>query len=421
MRTGFRMAGIAFGCGVLLCGTAAADMVSALLSTGVPGYGTAPGVTVASRLRPETEPAGVRAGGFVLRPVLEEAAGYDSAPFGGIAGGSWMLGTRPSLRLDSDWSRHALGAYVAADDRRYLGAPAQSRTDWTLSAGGALDIGRGRLTLSAAHLAQHEDRTQLGALATDRPLAFRLDDARASYALAAGRWTLTPSIQVSSWRYGTATAGGAPLPQAYRDRTLLEGGLTLRYETAPRRDLLLATRVLGQGYAHPQPAQPQRTSTGYQALFGYADGDGVLRYRLLAGLESRHFAAAAYRTHTALIGEAELAWNVTGLTTLTATLTRSMEDAAQEGVSGFTWSAAKLAVDHEYRRDLLLHASAAAQRADFLQGGGQQSGYAAGVGVTWLMRRSVHVSASYDVSALRGAFPAGYTRHLALLTVRLGM
>src|SRR6185437_9496311 len=109
-------------------------------------------------------------------------------------------GTRPSLRVGSGWSRHALGAYVAADGRRYLDAPAQSRTDWTVSAGGALDIGRDRLTLSAAHLAQHEDRTQLGALATDRPLAFRLDDARASYDVTAGRWTVTPSVQVSSWR-----------------------------------------------------------------------------------------------------------------------------------------------------------------------------------------------------------------------------
>src|SRR5487761_1909939 len=153
MRIGIRLALAALTCG-LLGGRAAADMLSALLPSGVPGDGTAPGVTVASRLRPERQPPGVRAGTFVLHPVLEEALGYDSAPFGSASGGSWLFGTRPSLLVGSDWSRHALGAYVAMDDSRYLGAPAQDRTDWTASLGGALDIGRDRLTLLAAHLAQ---------------------------------------------------------------------------------------------------------------------------------------------------------------------------------------------------------------------------------------------------------------------------
>ena len=421
MRIGIQLALATFGCGVL-AGSAAADMLSALLPAGVPGYGTAPGVTVASRLRPETQPSGVRAGAFVLHPVLEEAIGYDSAPFGSASGGSWLLGTRPSLLVGSDWSRHALGAYVAMDDSRYLDAPAQSRTDFTASLGGALDIGRDRLTLSAAHLAQHQDRTQIGALATDRPVAFRLDDARASYALTAGSWTVTPNVQFASWQFSNSTLQGAPLAQNYRDRALLEGGLTLGYELAPRRDVLLVTRALTQHYLHGQPNQPERDSTGYQVLFGFTDDDGgVWRYSVLAGLESRQFAASVYRAHTAAIGEAELAWNVTGMTTLTATLTRSMEDAAQEGVAGFTYTAAKLSVDHEYRRDLLLHVSAGVQRADFLQGGGYQTGYAAGLGVTWLMSRRLHVAATYDVSAQHGAYPASYTRHLTMLTLRLGL
>ena len=419
MRCGSRLALVACGF-ALLGGTAAADMLSGLLPAGVPGYGTAPGVTIASRLHPESDAQGVRAGAFLLRPVLEEGFGYDSAPFGSVPGGSWLAGTRPSLLVSSRWSRHALGAYVAADDRRYLGQPAQSRTDGTVSLGGALDIGRDRLTLSTAHLWQHEDRTQIGALATDRPVPFQLDDARMSYALNAGRWSMTPSLQVSSWHYGDATMQGAPLPQTYRDRRLLEGGLTLDYELASRSDVLLTGRGLEQHYLAAQPGQPTRDSKSFQLLLGYAGDDGgVWRYRMLAGLETRQF--AAWSAHTGAIGEAALTWNVTGLTTVTALATRSMEDAAQEGVAGFTYSAAKLTVDHEYRRDVLLHASAAVQRADYLDGGGVQAGYAAGASATWLMNRRVHLSASYDLSVLHGSVPAGYTRQLALLTVRFGL
>ena len=113
-----------------------------------------------------------------------------------------MVGTRPSLLASSDWSRDALGLYVAADDRRDLDAPAQSRTDSTASLGGSLDIGRDRLTLAVAHIDNHEDRTQLDALPTDRPVPFQVDDARASYAWLSGRWTVTPTVEASSWHYG---------------------------------------------------------------------------------------------------------------------------------------------------------------------------------------------------------------------------
>ena len=42
-------------------------------------------------------------------------------------------------------------------------------------------------------------------------------------------------------------------------------------------------------------------------------------------------------------------------------------------------------MDHEYLRNVLLQVSAAAQRANFLQGGGQASDYSIGAGVTWLV------------------------------------
>ena len=120
------------------------------------------------------DPAGGRAAParFILHPAWEQSIGYDSNVLGGPAPlGSWVLGTRPSLLLSSDWSRDALGLYVAADDRRDLDAPAQSRTDWTASLGGSLDIGRDRLTLAVAHIDGHEDRTELDALPTDQPVA----------------------------------------------------------------------------------------------------------------------------------------------------------------------------------------------------------------------------------------------------------
>lgn len=428
MRIGWKIAALALGCG-LAGGSAAAEWLDTLFPPGVPGYGAEPGVTVASRLRPETQPEGVRDGAFILRPSWEQSIGYDSNVLGGPAPvGSWVIGTRPSLLLFSDWSRDALGAYVGADDRRDLEIPAQSRTDWTASLGGSLDIGRDRLTLAVAHIDGHQDRTDLDALPTDRPVPFQVDDLRAAYAWSSGSWTVTPNLEASSWHFDATSILGVPASQSYRDRTVLQGGTTVSYELAPQRTLVLVTRAIGQDYLHPAAGQSSLNSTGYQALAGFDYGDdAVWRYRLLLGAEHRDFAAAAFQSRSAAIAEGEIAWMPSGLTTVTAAVTRSMEDAAQEGVAGFTYTSARLTLDHELQRNLLLHASAGLQRADFLQGGARQTGYSLGGGATWLVSRRIRLSATYDLTEQRGSGSAAlpisgdYTRSLALLTLRFGL
>src|SRR5262249_25039589 len=157
---------------------------------GVPGYGTAPGVTVASRQRPSFDPIGARTGSFVLHPQVDEGLGYDSNIFGSgnRAPGSWLVGTHPSLLVGTDWSPNSIGAYVGASALRYLDQPRQSYTDWTASLGGAVSVGRDQLTVAAAHLQLHQPRTDLDALPSDTPVAYQVNDVRASYLLSWGRF-----------------------------------------------------------------------------------------------------------------------------------------------------------------------------------------------------------------------------------------
>ena len=115
------------------------------------------------------------------------------------------------------------------------------------------------------------------------------------------------------------------------------------------------------------------------------------------------------------------------MTTLTATVSREIEDAAQEGVAGYIYSRARLVVDHEYLRNVLLQASASVQRADFLTGGGHTSGFSLGGGATWLINRHLRLSATYDFTDQRGSnsltapTTGNYTRSIGLLTLRVGM
>ncbi len=427
MRTGDRLWIFAIALTLVLLQQALGAGLSEIFAEGVPGFGTAPGVTVRSRARPDSEAAPIHAGSLRLKPGVEITTGYDDNVLSGpTRRGSWFSTTAGSLLIGTDWSRNAFGAYLSANDTHYAEQPRQSRTDGMVSIGGALDIGRDRLTLGLAHLSQHEDRSDATALASDRPVAFQVNDARMAYTASFDRLTVAPEVEISSWRYGDATVLGQFARQGYRDRTMLRGGSVFRYEFAPLRNLVFVTRALSQRYDTALPGQASLNSSGYQALLGVDyDEDTVWRARLLVGGETRQFVAPRYRSHTAMIAEGELTWNPTGMTTVRGLLTRSIEDAAQEGVSGFTYTAGKLGIDHELMRDVLIATSVGLRQARFLQGG-QQAGASAGVGITWLFNRYAKVSATYDLNTAHGAGPlngasTGYARDVALVTVRLGL
>ncbi|MBV9681133.1 MAG: outer membrane beta-barrel protein [Solirubrobacterales bacterium] len=162
--------------------------------------------------------------------------------------------------------------------------PNQDQTDWTAGGGATITVGEDRLTLGAAHLSLHQAPGDLDALPTDQPVAYQVDDARLGYAHALGRLTLEPSFDAAAWRFGSATIQGVPASQAYRNRDVIQGGLTIRYEMAPQRDLVLALRGADQLYvATPQgAASPDSRSVAVLAGIEQAI-DGLWRYRVLAG------------------------------------------------------------------------------------------------------------------------------------------
>ena len=413
---------------VCLTGRAVAELITALFPDGVPGYDNGDGVTVETRLHPDQMPLGIRDGTFDFLPRLDQAVGYTSNALPGpYRRGSWEVTSAPALGIASDWSRDSIGALLSVQNTSYLDLPSQSRTDVTLQLGGRIDIGDGNLTLGAAHLSEHEDRGALGTIASDRPIPFQIDDVRATYAMTDGRWTIEPGVQATNWTYGDTTILGVPASQGFRDRLVLQQEVTVRYELAPLRDLLFVVRGVQQNYAHTPVGQPSLDSTSYQMLAGLDyDADAVWRMRILVGGEARRFASPLYQAENTLIAEASAVWSPTGLTTLTATLTRQTGDAEQPAVSGLIYSGAKLTIDHEYLRDVLLQASFGLQRADFFQGG-YQVGTDATFGITRVLNRNARLSLTYDQTdvhvsgGLAEAFGGGYSRGVVLVTMRLGL
>jgi hypothetical protein len=415
----------------VLCRVPAAEaqLLTSLFPDGVPGYGTEQGVTVQSRARPAYDPLGFRDGPLTVRPLLGESLGYDDNIFGGPGHrGAWEIGTHPSVLLGLDGSGGTLGGYFSADDVHYLGQPSQNRTDGAAFLGGTVPVGRDKLTLGGFWLARHEDRTALDALPSDRPVAFSVVNLRASYAAEFGRLTATPAFEINRWRFDNTTILGVPVSEAARDRTTAQSGVTLGYGWMPGRDVLWLNRVVSTHYDDPSPGVPSNNSNAWQSLIGVDyDENTVWRYRVLGGVEYRQSASPLVASPVTGIAEADITWSPSGMTTVRAAASRGVEDAAQTGLSSYTYTSATISLDHEYLRNVLLNASATVRQASFNQTGGQQVGVAFGVGTTWLINRDMRLSLTYDFADVRnthlpiGTVAGDYTRSLTLLNFRLGL
>lgn len=417
-----------------LCGPARAQYIETYLPSLVPGFDRAQGVTVQSRLRPLYEDQGVRLGSWMIRGGLDERFGYDSNITGTDRGpGSAFVETNPSVTAQSDWSRNRLGLAASADRFDYFSAPKQNHTNYTVALGGGWTILRNTLDVGYSHVHGNELGGDPGAVAFGAPVPFDVDVVRSSYTWDRGRFQFTPNLDVRLYQFGNAQIDGQPLSQRYRDRTVLSGGLTTRYSLSEQRGLVLVLEGTSSHYIHPQSGVPSNNSRSILVLPGLDyQATGPWRYRLLLGAELRDFEASRYGTRFAPVFEGSVTYTPTGLTTVTASVRRAMEDTQAEGSSGYTFTGVSVVVDHEYRRNLLLQARSAFQAVDYFQGLGSSLAYSFGAGATWLVNNRLSLFATYQFtrqdssgrrqdpalqSAPASALPS-YTQHLALIGAR---
>jgi hypothetical protein len=378
-----------------------AQYIETYLPTGVPGFDQSQGVEVLTRPRPLYEALGVREGDFIIRPSLDESFGYNSNLLGTQdALSSAFLDTKANVDVSSEWARDRIGLNATIDNVTDIDAPSQNHTDGSLGVGGSTTIGRGDASLGYTHLSEHENGTDIGAIASATPIGYNVDDVRGEVTTVIGPLSVTPNVDVADFRFGNAKLDGQSLGQSYQDRLITTAGVTGRYDNGAE-GLLLVLEGVDSHYTDPLQGQPSFNSRSAVALAGFdtATNEEVWRLRLLAGLEYRSFQASQFSDRLEPIVEASVIWAPTRMLTLTGTVTRSVEEPQSLGTNGYVYSIAKLVADYELRRNILLQGRVGFQEADFLQGSGSQTILSAGVGATWLVNRDIHVSLNYDVTS----------------------
>ncbi len=405
-------------------GTATAQNLEQYFPAGVSGYGNNPGVTVLSRAREEYDAPGVRLGSIIVRPEAEQDFGYNDNVIGTPrASGSPLIETRARLSADTDWARDSLSASVNVDNQVYTSLPNQNLTNWSAAMAGTHDFGRDSASLSYTHFNLNQSPSGINSYGLGTPIPFSVEDVRLGYTAPFGRFSLSPNFEATTYGFGSGVVSGGFVDQSFRNRVTLQGGVTARYELSTGRNLLVVVNDYANAYTSTPGDQPTRDNTGVEVLAGIEySANGVFRYRILAGFENHVYRNTAYRSRDVPVAQASVIWTPTGLTTVTATALRRIEESNDDSTGGFTFNTGQVVVDHEYLRNILLQGSGGLQYAQYEQGGGTQTIYSAGAGATWLINRNMRLTARYDFSSSSSSSSVGLVApQIGLTTLGTGL
>jgi hypothetical protein len=402
--------------------TAHAQMIQASYPKDVPGFDTQAGVSVTSRIQQDTEWQQILVGSDWVHPEVTESISHDSAVLVGRKP-SWIESTAPSVTVTSTDGGSTDGAYLAAQDNRYLAAPHQSDTDWTAAIGGTVDVADCKLTLAAAHLSLHELDTALDALPYDAPLPFSVDTLRFRGESPVGRLTVQPSLGITHFTFGNASIDGISAPQSYRDRLVTEGEMSVFYGIEGFNDpdrAVLILRGNGGSYPNDLPSQPPRDFVGGAVLAGVEhDLDGLWGWRLVAGIGGRTYRDPIYANQLVPVAEGTVTWQPTERTTFHAGILRKIEDASDIGVGSYVATVLGIAMDHEVQRNLILHAGLDLDRAQY--GGASETFLTGSLGLLWLISRNFRANGTINLTSHQSTGASSYGENVFLLSLTAGI
>ena len=359
-------------------------------------------VSVLERRRPEYEAAGAQFGAFWVFPKIEGDIEYNDNIYAVGTGktSDVIFRVRPQILVQSDWSRHSLSAHASGTFNEYTSHSTESTTDWDFGSDARLDIVRGSdISFGADASKLTESRISSGS-PTDavRPVQYLNDSAY----LAAEREVNRIKLSVrGGWNHldylSVPSINGGIINEDFRDRNVY--GVTGRADYAMSPDTALFVELTGNWREYrlnPEPLSPRQDSKGYNALVGANfELTAVLRGEIAVGYIAQDYTAAAYGDVSGIGARAKVEWFPSALTTVTATVSRSVEEAAVVGSGGYLSTNAGIQVDHELLRNVILSGNATYGNDSYNGIDRTDHRFQASAGATYLLNRRVGLNARY--------------------------
>ncbi len=359
------------------------------------------GVTVTDRARPDLDPLGIRAAGFLLYPKLAVAEQYDDNIFSTDTDeeDDFITIANPSIQLQSNWRNHALNFYGTAEIGRYAENSDEDYEDYTLGADGRVDIVRDSFVKAAISFSElHEDRGSPDDVAGDEPTEFSVLFPQVGVFHRFGRFNLNVDGTLRRFDFDDTPATGGPINNDDRDRNEWEATVRLGYEIVPHYEAFIRASYNVRRYDDAFDDNGfDRDSDGFEVVAGTAiEFTGVTFGNVFVGFHSQDRDDPALSTINGVKFGGQIIWNVTGLTTVKGFVTRTVEETTQDDASGFVATRVGASVDHELLRNLLVGAEASFTNSAYEGIDRDDDDIGFGVYGKYLLNRHLYLSARYD-------------------------
>ena len=313
--------------------------------------------SVTERDRSDYKPLGLRIGNFYFYPEAGVKVTADDNIYNTTKDPRSDLVTETSagLKLVSNHSRHYFDFAFGGRFTKHATYDDLDRLDGKAAATAAFRIDSGH-TLGAAvsttygHLSNIDPSVPTGIA---EPIPFWRNHVALSLKRDAGRaWASLSTTATSTTHYDVRSLDGRRLDMSLRDLDVLSTSLQAGYRFSPGYELRAKVRGLRQETPGSRP--DDFDGWGYEGAIGLtAEINPLLRWKVMGGYGARtfdHFWQPTYRS----IGNAELTWLATQLTTVTLSAGRAFnEGASATASSGYIDNTLGVRVDHEIWRNLV--------------------------------------------------------------------
>jgi hypothetical protein len=362
-------------------------------------------------------PQGIGSGGLILYPSLQSGLVLSSNPEQRHSGADAALGVRlsPSLRIESDWSRHALSLSAEGTFTDYPGHGIGAESTGRIESDFRLDIRRtSQADFESSYAVERSS-------ASDSEVPDQAEGDRIEH-----EWGGIVTLTHQPGRFGVRLRGGLGYNR-FEDVDLQGGGtednsdrnyvqpeigLRLSYEATPAITPFVEAAYQPRFHDEAQDRNGfRRDSDGYLLKAGAAlDSSPIWSGELALLYEWRDYDDRRLETLDAVGVTGNVVWRPTEFTTLTYTAATSLDETVSAGSSGTRVYELGASAEHLLRDNVALLAGAGVEFD--VRDGPNDVEFDGTLGVVYRFNPWLAWTASYDFTWFDSGFPqSDYAEH----------
>lgn len=369
------------------------------------------------------EPIGIKVGNFVFFPELELGTSwYSNVLRSPNPESDWALDVLPSMRLVSNWSRHAVEFRTAGDLSYFSTLDSENDKGFLVEGRGRLDLTRrSHVQALLSHELSQESRSALDARSAGTRANQTVDRGEATVNHRFNRLSLQLRGSVSDYAYGDVVNLGVTSSNSDRDYTAYEEAVRAAWEFKPTLSAFGEVAVNQRDFDRNAASDNiNRSSNGERYRLGLAFGNTgkILRGELSFGYGIQTPEDSRLRAIDGLIIDANTTWRATDATSILFNARTDISETTTSNVGESLYRYFGIEARHAFQRHIIGSAGLSYATQNSGDGAIDDREIRATLGIDYYLNREVVLFGRYAHTDLDAV---GTTSDYAADEVRFGM